>query len=75
VCELSRESRQDILIGLLRLRKASAVAFRPEIRPGEASIVRELHVYGSAVPIHDRDPNKFQHQVSQLPTTTQGACV
>lgn len=56
-------SRQDILIGLLRLRKPSAVAFRPEIRPGEASVVRELHVYGSAVPIHDRDPNKFQHQV------------
>ncbi len=26
------------------------------------SIVRELHVYGSVVPIHFRDPNKFQHQ-------------
>lgn len=53
---------QDILIGLLRLRKPSAVAFRPEIRPGEASVVRELHVYGSAVPVHDRDPSKFQHR-------------
>lgn len=28
----------------------------------DASIVRELHVYGSVVPIHSRDPSKFQHQ-------------
>ncbi|ETV91592.1 elongator complex protein 3, variant 1 [Aphanomyces invadans] len=52
---------QDILVGLLRLRQASATAFRREIPPG-TSIVRELHVYGSAVPIHSRDPTKFQHQ-------------
>jgi histone acetyltransferase (RNA polymerase elongator complex component) len=67
VCEtcLCAASRQDILIGLLRLRKPSGVSFRPEIKPGEASIVRELHVYGSAVPVSDRDPNKFQHQVGQ----------
>jgi len=25
-------------------------------------VVRELHVYGSAVPVHDRDPSKFQHR-------------
>jgi len=25
-------------------------------------MVRELHVYGSVVPIHSRDPKKFQHQ-------------
>lgn len=24
--------------------------------------MRELHVYGSIVPIHSRDPSKFQHQ-------------
>jgi len=28
----------------------------------KCSIVRELHVYGSVVPVHFRDPNKFQHQ-------------
>lgn len=56
------DPEQDILIGLLRLRKPSGVAFRPEIAPGEASVVRELHVYGSAVPVHDRDPSKFQHR-------------
>lgn len=53
----------DVLIGLVRLRKPSAVAFRPEILHQRASIVRELHVYGSSVPMHSRDPTKFQHQV------------
>eukprot|EP00698_Gefionella_okellyi_P003595 TRINITY_DN13379_c0_g1_i1.p1 TRINITY_DN13379_c0_g1~~TRINITY_DN13379_c0_g1_i1.p1 ORF type:complete len:539 (+),score=109.94 TRINITY_DN13379_c0_g1_i1:80-1696(+) len=52
---------QDILIGLLRLRKCSELTFRPELK-GSCSIVRELHVYGSAVPVHARDPKKFQHQ-------------
>jgi elongator complex protein 3 len=49
------------LIGLLRLRKCSPNSFRPELKE-RASIVRELHVYGSVVPIHNRDPTKFQHQ-------------
>lgn len=55
------DPRQDILIGLLRLRKCGSSTFRPELKGG-CSIVRELHVYGSVVPIHFRDPNKFQHQ-------------
>eukprot|EP00741_Cyanophora_paradoxa_P007032 tig00001071_g6804.t1 len=55
------DPRQDILIGLLRLRKCSPAAFRPELR-GQCSMVRELHVYGSVVPVHSRDPTKFQHQ-------------
>jgi elongator complex protein 3 len=25
-------------------------------------MVRELHVYGSAVPVHARNPTKFQHK-------------
>lgn len=55
----------DILIGLLRLRKVSEIGFRPETTcvQNRCSIVRELHVYGSAVPIQSRDPTKFQHQV------------
>ena len=52
---------QDILIGLLRLRKCSPETFRPELKGG-VSIVRELHVYGSVVPVSARDPRKFQHQ-------------
>uniref|UniRef100_A0A7S1GDJ4 Elongator complex protein 3 n=1 Tax=Bicosoecida sp. CB-2014 TaxID=1486930 RepID=A0A7S1GDJ4_9STRA len=85
------DPQQDILIGLLRLRKCSAAStFRSELVAGArvsdsvpapsagasdadvaaaaaalggtASIVRELHVYGTAVPVHSRDPSKFQHQ-------------
>eukprot|EP01039_Chlorochromonas_danica_P004650 gene4650-5092_t len=52
----------DILIGLLRLRQLSSVAFRPEMAGKRCSMVRELHVYGSAVPLQARDPTKFQHQ-------------
>ena len=52
----------DILVGLLRLRKCSGETFRPELKGG-VSVVRELHVYGSVVPINARDPFKFQHQV------------
>eukprot|EP00743_Colponemidia_sp_Colp-15_P005109 GILK01005499.1.p1 GENE.GILK01005499.1~~GILK01005499.1.p1 ORF type:complete len:546 (+),score=58.91 GILK01005499.1:47-1684(+) len=55
------DPRQDILVGLLRLRKCGPGTFRPELQ-GACSIVRELHVYGSVVPIHSRDPSKFQHQ-------------
>jgi len=56
------DPEKDILIGLLRLRKASDVAFRPEISEVPSSIIRELHVYGSAVAVSARDPVKFQHQ-------------
>ena len=52
----------DILVGLLRLRKCSGETFRPELKGG-VSVVRELHVYGSVVPVNARDPSKFQHQV------------
>ncbi|KAI5742678.1 hypothetical protein M8J77_010047 [Diaphorina citri] len=55
------DPEQDILVGLLRLRKCSPDTFRPELKTS-TSIVRELHVYGSVVPVHSRDPSKFQHQ-------------
>ncbi|XP_059690773.1 elongator complex protein 3 [Gavia stellata] len=55
------DPEQDILVGLLRLRKCSQESFRPELKGG-VSIVRELHVYGSVVPVSSRDPSKFQHQ-------------
>ena len=64
------DPKQDILIALLRLRKCSpGTTYRPELLKGDdgdddprTSMVRELHVYGSAVPVHARDPRKFQHQ-------------
>ncbi|KAK2863838.1 hypothetical protein Q7C36_002992 [Tachysurus vachellii] len=55
------DPEQDILIGLLRLRRCSPQSFRTELK-GPVSIVRELHVYGSVVPVSSRDPSKFQHQ-------------
>ncbi|UYI27040.1 elongator complex protein 3 [Encephalitozoon cuniculi] len=77
--------KQDILIGLLRLRKCSVDTFRTELRglglqpaanegsleadghhPAvvneHASIIRELHVYGSAAAISKSDGTKYQHQ-------------
>ncbi|KDN48868.1 histone acetyltransferase ELP3 [Tilletiaria anomala UBC 951] len=57
------DPQKDILIALLRLRKCSHDGtYRPELTGQQTSIVRELHTYGSAVPIHSRDPTKFQHQ-------------
>ncbi|KAL0051114.1 hypothetical protein WJX82_002288 [Trebouxia sp. C0006] len=57
------DPRQDILVGLLRLRKVSgaAKARQPELQ-GRCSIVRELHVYGTAVAVSARDATKQQHQ-------------
>lgn len=55
---------QDILVGLLRLRKCGRNTTCPELM-GKCSIVRELHVYGTAVPVHGRDADKLQHQVAQ----------
>lgn len=57
------DPKQDILIGLLRLRLCSErTTYRPELTAQRTSLVRELHVYGSVVPLHSRDPRKFQHQ-------------
>ncbi|KAL7274631.1 Elongator subunit [Rhizina undulata] len=56
------DPKQDILIGLLRLRKCSDRTFRPELTGQLTSLVRELHVYGLAVPVHSRNPKKYQHQ-------------
>lgn len=56
------DPKQDILIGLLRLRKCSDRTYRPELSAQPTSLVRELHVYGSAVPVHSRNPQKYQHQ-------------
>lgn len=57
------DPRQDILVGLVRLRKVAGPDSerQPQLR-GSCSIVRELHVYGTAVAVHSRDASKFQHQ-------------
>lgn len=46
------DPKNDTLLGLLRLRRCL----------NSISMIRELHVYGSVVPLHLRNPKKFQHQ-------------
>lgn len=56
---LSFEDEDLTLIGYLRLR-IPANPWRPEIR--NAAIVRELHVYGSAVPVGIKSEEAWQHK-------------
>ena len=54
-------------VGLLRLRKCSGPAKdRQPSLMGRVSLVRELHVYGTAVAVHARDSSKLQHQARLL---------
>lgn len=53
---------QDILIGYLRLRIPSEMAHRPEIQGKRAGLVREVHVYGPAVPVGVSDARAWQHK-------------
>jgi len=60
---LSKEdSKTDTLIAYLRLRVPSPSAHRIEISPARSSIVRELHVYGPAVPVGEHDAGAWQHK-------------
>jgi len=52
----------DVLVGYLRLRIPSDRVYRQEIRPGMASVVRELHVYGPLVPVGKRMVGAWQHR-------------
>ena len=51
----------DILIGFLRLRIPSNQAHRREINE-KTALIRELHVYGSMVPLGDKMDELWQHQ-------------
>ncbi len=52
----------DVLVGYLRLRIPSENAHRPEMRADPSSIVRELHVYGSLVPVGQHASKAWQHK-------------
>ncbi len=52
--------KNDILIGFLRLRMPSSKAHRSEICD-KTSLVRELHVYGSMMPLGEKEIGKWQH--------------
>ncbi|ELP86716.1 elongator complex protein, putative [Entamoeba invadens IP1] len=54
------DPEEDLLIGLLRLRKPTEHKFMKELE-GETSIIRELHVYGTAIPVNTKNLNQYQH--------------
>jgi elongator complex protein 3 len=54
------DPESDVLIGYLRLRLPSSKAHRSEVDSSTA-IVRELHIYGSEVPIGRRYRGAWQH--------------
>ena len=58
----AEDAENDILIGFLRLRRPSYKAWRPEIINYESYLVRELHVYGKAIPLGLRDEESWQHR-------------
>jgi elongator complex protein 3 len=58
----AEDPENDILIGYIRLRIPSAKAHRPEIKTDPCSIVRELHIYGSLVPVGKHSAQAWQHK-------------
>lgn len=55
------DTKSDILIGFLRLRMPSHNAHRVEL-DDKTALIRELHVYGSMVPLGDKKYELWQHQ-------------
>ncbi len=52
----------NILLAFLRLRIPSKDAHRDEIKGYRCCIVRELHVYGRALALGERDSSSYQHK-------------
>lgn len=58
----AEDLKNDVLIGYLRLRIPSEKAHRWEVKAKPCSIVRELHVYGSLVPVGKHFDKAWQHK-------------
>jgi elongator complex protein 3 len=58
----AEDTENDVLVGYLRLRIPSARAHRPEVKAEPCTIVRELHVYGSLVPVGRHWAEAWQHK-------------
>jgi elongator complex protein 3 len=58
----AEDPENDVLIGYLRLRIPSEKADRPEVKAAPCSIIRELHVYGSLVPVGNHVSKAWQHK-------------
>jgi len=58
----AEDTVRDILIAYLRLRLPSPKVHRIEVVEKSTALVRELHVYGSVVPVYDHQPDAWQHR-------------
>jgi elongator complex protein 3 len=58
----AEDDKNNVLIGYLRLRLPSTLAYRPEVTIEDTAIVRELHVYGPLVPVGGKMDNAWQHR-------------
>ena len=58
----AEDTENDVLVGYLRLRIPSEKAHRPEVNLEPSTIVRELHVYGSLVPVGKHFARAWQHK-------------
>jgi elongator complex protein 3 len=58
----AEHSKNDALIGYVRLRIPSEKAQRGEVKAKPCAIVRELHVYGSLVPVGKHVDKAWQHK-------------
>jgi len=58
----AEDIENDVLVGYLRLRVPSEKAHHPEINKTPCAIVRELHVYGTLVPVGKRLSKAWQHK-------------
>lgn len=58
----AEDTKNDVLIGYLRLRVPSPKAHRLEVTSKPCTLVRELHVYGSLVPVGKHQPKAWQHK-------------
>jgi elongator complex protein 3 len=58
----TEDTENDVLVGYLRLRIPSEEAHRPEISCEPCAIVRELHVYGTLVPVGKHPAKAWQHK-------------
>jgi len=60
---LSFEDENETLFGLLRMRiQSKPVARLGTETGGDLSLIRELHIYGSEVPLKQRNPTAVQHK-------------
>jgi len=54
--------RSNTLVGFVRMRLPSSRTHRKEISKSRSALIRELHVYGSVIPVGLQDGRSWQHK-------------